>query len=160
MKTFARTFLLSVIFLTISSTAFGQDSINSVLAKIDTTLMLVKSDLPNDYTLFDYEIPYNIKASSLYNKIELYSKFLKIKLIEKKCQSIKSPKEKGTVYLFLFIDSVDKAKIFAQDYIWEAKHPSNEHPDEIIVKGNTLIVLSFAKNSIIKDLVKLKIQGN
>ncbi len=155
-----KTFALSVIFLVTSLSAFSEDSIKSVSGKIDSTLMLVKSDLPTDYILLDYDISYDIKASSLYNKIELYSKFLKIKVLEKKCQSIKSPNEKGTVYFFLFNESVDKAKIFAQDYIWEAKHPNNEHPDEIIVKGNTLIVLSFSKNSIIKDLVKLKIQGN
>lgn len=151
--------LLTLTLLLIVSTikSFGNDSIKSENVRIDS-LLLVKSDLPGGYKFVDKEIPITNQASSLYNQIDMYSMILKIRATDKKYQSIKSSKDKGTAYYILFDSSADKAKGFAQGLIWGTKESNDEHPDEIIVKGKLMIVLSFNKDSNIKEIIKRKIE--
>jgi hypothetical protein len=145
-----------VVLIIIAMPVIGNDSIMTKKIKIDS-LLLIKADLPDGYKLIDKEIPITDQASSLYNQIDMYSMILKIKAIDKKYQSIKSSKDNGTVYYILFDGPADKAKGFAQGLVWGTKEPNSEHPDEIIVNENLLIILSFKKESKIKEIVKIKI---
>lgn len=157
MKTGLKIFALTLLTIVTTMKSFGNDSIKSENVKIDT-LLLLKSELPDGYKIIDKEIPITNQASSLYNQIDMYSMILKIKATDKRYQSIKSSRDKGTVYYILFDSSADKAEGFAQGLVWGSKEPNDEHPDEIIVKDNLMIILSFNKDSKIKELIKKKIE--
>jgi hypothetical protein len=121
------------------------------------SLLLHKSELLEGYKLITKEMPITDQASSLYNEIDMYSMILNIKAIDKKYQTFKSSKENGTVYYILFDGSAEKAKGFAQGLIWGTKESNREHPDEII--DNLLIILSFQRDSLIKEMIKANIDN-
>jgi hypothetical protein len=123
------------------------------------SLLLEKSELPEGYKLITKEMPITNQASSLYNEIDMYSMILNINAVDKRYQTFKSSKENGTVYYILFDGPAEKAKGFAEGLIWGTKEPNREHPDEIIVKGNLLILLSFQKDSLIKEMIKTNIDN-
>ena len=155
--------LLGVIFLA----GCGRQQINQTQPEMPTSsfdsindFLLLSSDLPQYYKLITKEVPVSQQASSLYNKIDLYSEVLGVNPIDKWFQSFESSNDSGTVYYILFDDVAKEALPFSEGLIWGESYPSKEHPDEIFTNGNMLIVLSFKGDSKIKEIIKSKITTN
>ncbi len=147
-------FGLIIISTAINSKIFANDFDKSVIDSI----LLKTSDLPDGYKLTDKDLAITPQASSLYNDLSMYTMMFKLTVIDKNSQSIKSSKDKGTIFIYVFKEPADKFSGFVEGYIWGTDKPNDEHPDEIITKDNLMIVLSFKKDSKIKELYKAKIK--
>ena len=88
----------------------------------------------------------SIQAKLLYNDPSMYS-FILGNLIEKKFQTIEIDNQTGSILYFVFDKEPKNARGFIEGLLWGGDKRSKEHPEEIITKGNSLIILSFPYKS-------------
>jgi hypothetical protein len=101
-------------------------------------LKLKPKEIPKGYTLSDGNNCVSIQACSFYNDIETYS-------------------DSGSIMYFEF-EHVFKGERFLQGLLWgKGGQPTDEHPEEYLVKGKFLIIWSFHQDSPVKEKSEAKI---
>jgi len=96
-----------------------------------------------------------IQSKLLYENPEMYS-FILGKTLEKRFQTFEYDGEKGSILYFEFDKDAENGKGFIESLLWGGKKPSKAHPEQIITKGNVMIILSFPyKSKIGNELTKL-----
>jgi hypothetical protein len=111
------------------------------------SLQLRPADLPKGHALATTDYTRSIQAASLYDDAAMYAPLIG-NVAQKSRQSIDgSDMENGTILYFRF-DKRLADHAFIDALIWgEDGKPTDEHPEEILVKDNVIVILSFAKGS-------------
>ena len=118
-------------------------------------LKLTDTDIPEGYTLTEDLKCIAIQAHLLFKNPEMYSALIG-KVKSKESQNFNNKKDSGSILFFEFENNFEKQS-FIEGLLWGGKKPSNQHPEEIFVKDNILIIWSFAQNSPLKEISKNKI---
>ena len=143
------TITLSTLLLLFTTNSFSQ-----TLAD----LKLKPKEIPKDYTLSDGNNCVSVQACTFYNDIETYANIVGT-VKNKAIQSFKSKADRGSIMYFEF-DHRFKGDSFLQGLLWgKAKEPTDEHPEEYVVKGKFLIIWSFKPDSPIREKSEAKIEG-
>jgi len=96
-----------------------------------------------------------IQSKLLYENPEMYS-FILGKTIDKRFQTFKYKGKKGSILYFEFDKDAEGGKTFIEGLLWGGKKPNKAHPENIIIKGKIMIVLSFPfKSKIGKELTEI-----
>ncbi|MBZ4042632.1 MULTISPECIES: hypothetical protein [Flavobacterium] len=142
------TISMSVAFFLLSFSLFSQ-----TIAE----LKLKPKEIPKGYTLSDGNNCVSVQACTFYNDIETYSNIVG-KVKSKAMQSFKSRPDSGSIMYFEF-EHVFKGERFLQGLLWgKGGQPTDEHPEEYIVKGKFLIVWSFHPDSPVREKSEAKIE--
>lgn len=142
------TISMSVAFFLLSFSLFSQ-----TIAE----LKLKPKEIPKGYTLSDGNNCVSVQACTFYNDIETYSNIVG-KVKSKAMQSFKSRPDSGSIMYFEF-EHVFKGERFLQGLLWgKGGQPTDEHPEEYIVKGKFLIVWSFRPDSPVREKSEAKIE--
>ncbi len=118
-------------------------------------LQLKSFELPKGSELFNELKFQSSQAKLFYEKPELHEEQLG-KLLDKRFQTISYKGETGSILYFEFDKDITNAKIFLETLMWEANHPSATHPEAVIRRGHTLLILSFPyKSEVGKHVTRL-----
>ncbi|CAD0005839.1 MAG TPA: hypothetical protein VF465_23400 [Flavobacterium sp.] len=143
------TISLSVLFLLFTTHSFSQTIAD---------LKLKNKEIPKGYSLSDGNNCVSVQACTFYNDIETYSNIVG-KVKSKAMQSFKSRPDTGSIMYFEF-EHVFKGERFLQGLLWgKAGQPTDEHPEEYVVKGKFLIIWSFHPDSPVREKSEAKIEG-
>lgn len=144
------TILLSTLFLLFVTNSFSQ-----TLAD----LKLKPKEIPKGgYMVSDGNICITPQACTFYNDIETYSNIVGT-VKSKAIQSFKSKADRGSIMYFEF-EHVFKGDRFLQGLLWgKAGEPTEEHPEEYVVKRKFLIIWSFKADSPVKEKSENKIEA-
>jgi hypothetical protein len=139
---------LSVLLLLLTANLFSQTI---------TDLKLKNKEIPKGYTLSDGNNCVSVQACTFYNDIETYSNIVG-KVKSKAMQSFKSRPDTGSIMYFEF-EHVFKGERFLQGLLWgKTGQPTDEHPEEYVVKGKFLIIWSFHPDSPVREKSEAKIE--
>lgn len=143
------TISLFVLFLLLTTNSFSQ-----TLAD----LKLKPKEIPKGgYMVSDGNVCITPQACNFYNDIETYSNIVG-SVKSKAIQSFKSKADRGSIMYFEF-DHVFKGDRFLQGLLWgKAGEPTDEHPEEYVVKGKFLIIWSLKADSPLKEKSETKIE--
>lgn len=140
---------LSVLFLLLATNLFSQTI---------SDLKLKSKEVPKGYTLSDGNNCVSVQACTFYNDIETYSNIVGI-VKSKAMQSFKSRPDSGSIMYFEF-EHVFKGERFLQGLLWgKDGQPTDEHPEEYLVKGKFLIIWSFHPDSPVREKSEAKIDA-
>ncbi|MBE8723554.1 hypothetical protein [Flavobacterium hungaricum] len=144
------TITLSTLLLLFTTNSFSQ-----TLAD----LKLKPKEIPKGgYMVSDGNICITPQACNFYTDIETYSNIVGT-VKSKAIQSFKSKADRGSIIYFEF-DHVFKGDRFLQGLLWgKAGEPTDEHPEEYVVKGKFLIIWSFKSDSPIREKSEAKIEA-
>lgn len=133
-------------------------SLTSLVAQNIEKLKLVDNEIPKEYALTEKEKAFSIQARLFYKNPDMYSMIIG-KVKNKEVQNFEGSNDSGSIMYFEFEENFT-AERFLKGLLWgQSKKPTNEHPEEIFVKGNLLLIWSFTKNSPLKLLSKNKIES-
>lgn len=139
---------LSALFLLFTCNVFSQTI---------TDLKLKPKEIPKTYAVSDGNICITPQACSFYNDIQTYSNIVGT-VKNKAIQSFKSKTDRGSIMYFEF-EHVFKGDRFLQGLLWgKDGQPTDEHPEEYVVKGKFLIIWSFRPDSAIREKSEEKIE--
>lgn len=139
---------LSALFLLFTCNVFSQTI---------TDLKLKPKEIPKIYAVSDGNICITPQACSFYNDIQTYSNIVGT-VKNKAIQSFKSKTDRGSIMYFEF-EHVFKGDRFLQGLLWgKDGQPTDEHPEEYVVKGKFLIIWSFRPDSAIREKSEEKIE--
>ena len=139
---------LSTLFLFLTTTIFSQTIAD---------LKLKTKEIPKGYTLSDGHICITPQACNFYNDIATFSNFVGT-VKSKSIQSFKSKKDSGSIMYFEF-DHTFKGDKFLQGLLWgKDGQPTDEHPEEYVVKGKFLIIWSLQADSPLKEKSETKVE--
>lgn len=94
----------------------------------------------------------SIQSTLLYKNPEIHS-YIFGNTIHKEFQTFKYKGNQGSILYFEFENDADNAKVFVEALLWGGKKPTKSHPESILTKGKTMIILSFPlKSKIRKEL--------
>ncbi|WP_347053287.1 hypothetical protein [Flavobacterium olei] len=144
------TISLSALFLLFTTT---------ILSQTIADLKLKPKEIPKGgYMVSDGNICITPQACTFYNDIETYSNIVGM-VKNKAIQSFKSKADRGSIMYFEF-EHVFKGDRFLQGLLWgKAGEPTEEHPEEYVVKGKFLIIWSFKADSPVKEKSENKIEA-
>lgn len=143
------TIYLSAVFLLISNSLFSQTIAD---------LKLKPKEIPKAYTFSDGNICVTPQACSFYNDIETYSTIVGT-VKSKAIQSFRSKGDRGSIMYFEF-EHVFKGERFLQGLLWGKEgQPTDEHPEEYLVKGKFLIIWSLKSESPLKEKSETKVEA-
>lgn len=131
--------LLLLLSLLCFSMSFGQT------ITVDS-LKIKPATISNEHTVLKELQCQSIQAKLLYNDPSMYS-FLIGNLKEKGFQTFKFEGQTGSILYFIFDKETNASKGFIEGLLWGGSKPTKEHPEEIIVYGNVLIVISYPYKS-------------
>jgi hypothetical protein len=141
MKQLTLTFFLAIIYCSTYGQGFEK-------------LKLTDTEVPDKYKATKKILYKSVQAINFYNDTDLYSFIGEIK--SKDYQSFKSKDDEGTIFYFEF-EQEFKGQGFVEGLLWGDKKASKEHPEEIFIKDNILIIWSFSENSELKKISMDKI---
>lgn len=118
-------------------------------------LKLTATEVPEKYKQTDEMLSKAVQPPLFYEQTDLYASFLG-KVKSKEFQSFESKDDSGTIYYFEFEKDFTQQG-FLEGLLWGGKKPTKAHPEEYFVKGNILVIWSFADKSELKKLSKEKI---
>lgn len=119
------------------------------------SIQIKPAEIPTEYKLLEKLECQSIQSKLLYENPDMYN-FILGKTLNKKFQSFEYKGNKGSILYFEFDKDPENAKGFIGGLLWGEKKPSKAHPENIITKGNLMIVLSFPlKSEISKELTDL-----
>lgn len=103
---------------------------------------------------------YSRQQVIFYNNTDIYESVLP-KLEEKYTQSICTDNEEGTVFFYYFADNLDsKSESFLKGLFYGAEGvPSQDNPEQFLIKDNMLIVFSYQYKSKVIDALKAAVSG-
>ncbi|PWB22857.1 hypothetical protein [Flavobacterium sp. HTF] len=141
---------LSVLFLLLTTNIFSQTIAD---------LKLKPKEIPKGgYTLSDGNICVTPQACTFYNDIETYSNIVGT-VKSKAIQNFKNKADGGSIMYFEF-ENRFKGDRFLQGLLWGKEgQPSDEHPEEYLVKGKFLIIWSFHPDSPVREKSEAKIEA-
>jgi hypothetical protein len=141
---------LSLLFLLLTTNSFSQTIAD---------LKLKPKEIPKGgYTLSDGNICVTPQACTFYNDIETYSNIVGT-VKSKAIQNFKNKADGGSIMYFEF-ENRFKGDRFLQGLLWGKEgQPSDEHPEEYLVKGKFLIIWSFHPDSPVKEKSEAKIEA-
>jgi hypothetical protein len=144
------TISLFTLFLLITTSSFSQTIAD---------LKLKPKEIPKGgYVLSDGNICVTPQACTFYNDIETYSNIVGT-VKSKAIQNFKNKADAGSIMYFEF-DHIFKGDRFLQGLLWgKAGEPTDEHPEEYLVKGKFLIIWSFHPDSPLKEKSEAKIEA-
>lgn len=109
-------------------------------------MMLVTKDLPEGYRFSDTTYIKSIQAVTFYKNPSLYAALIG-EVEDKSFQSFVGENgDKGTILYFTFKGPIT-GEGFIQGLIWGGDEPTAKHPEQIIVKGDRMVIISFARGS-------------
>jgi hypothetical protein len=117
-------------------------------------LKLADTEVPAKYKSSKKILYKSIQAINFYNDTDIYSFIGEVK--SKDYQAFKSKDDEGTIFYFEFEEEF-QGQGFIEALLWGDKKASKEHPEEIFIKDNILIIWSFSENSELKKISKDKI---
>jgi hypothetical protein len=122
-------------------------------------LKLKPKEIPKGgYTLSDGNICVTPQACTFYNDIETYSNIVGT-VKSKAIQNFKNRADSGSIMYFEF-ENRFKGDRFLQGLLWGKEgQPSDEHPEEYLVKGKFLIIWSFHPDSPVREKSEAKIEA-
>jgi len=121
-------------------------------------LKLKPKEIPKGYTPIDGQICVTPQACNFYTDIETYSNIVGT-VKSKAIQSFKNKADRGSIMYFEF-DHVFKGDRFLQGLLWgKDGQPTDEHPEEYVVKGKFLVIWSFRPDSAIRAKSESKIES-
>jgi len=139
---------LSALFLLFTCNLFSQTIAD---------LKLKPKEIPKTYAVSDGNICITPQACTFYNDIQTYSNIVGT-VKNKAIQSFKSKTDRGSIMYFEF-EHVFKGDRFLQGLLWgKDGQPTDEHPEEYVVKGKFLIIWSFRPDSAIREKSEEKIE--
>ena len=141
---------LSTLFLLLTINSFSQTIAD---------LKLKPKEIPKGgYMVSDGNICITPQVCTFYNDIETYSNIVGT-VKSKAIQSFKSKADRGSIMYFEF-DHVFKGDRFLQGLLWgKDGQPTDEHPEEYVVKGKFLIIWSFKPDSPVREKSEAKIEA-
>ena len=141
---------LSALFLLLTTNIFSQTIAD---------LKLKPKEIPKGgYTLSDGNICVTPQACTFYNDIETYSNIVGT-VKSKAIQNFKNKADGGSIMYFEF-ENRFKGDRFLQGLLWGKEgQPSDEHPEEYLVKGKFLIIWSFHPDSPVREKSEAKIEA-
>lgn len=145
--------------ITISlSTLFLLFTINTFSQTI-ADLKLKPKEIPKGgYIASDGNVCITPQACTFYNDIETYANIVGT-VKSKAIQSFKSKADRGSIMYFEF-DHAFKGDRFIQGLLWgKDGQPTDEHPEEYVVKGKFLVIWSFKPDSPIREKSETKIEA-
>ncbi|PXY43371.1 hypothetical protein [Flavobacterium hydrophilum] len=143
------TISLSVVLMLLTTNLFGQTIAD---------LKLKNKEVPKGYSLSDGNNCVSVQACTFYNDIETYSNIVGT-VKSKAMQSFKSRPDSGSIMYFEF-EHVFKGERFLQGLLWgKGGQPTDEHPEEYVVKGKFLIIWSFRPDSPVREKSEAKIDA-
>jgi hypothetical protein len=122
------------------------------------SLKLKDSEVPEGFKLVKADHVKSIQAATLYDDPSTYA-ILIGDVTEKGMQSLEGPDgANGSILYFIFKDAF-KGKSFVEPLIWGEDGPTDEHPEQILVKDNVMVIVSFDKGSdVAKTMTELMIK--
>jgi hypothetical protein len=134
---------------------FATNSFSQTIAD----LKLKPKEIPKGgYTLSDGNICVTPQACTFYNDIETYSNIVGT-VKSKAIQNFKNKADGGSIMYFEF-ENRFKGDRFLQGLLWGKEgQPSDEHPEEYLVKGKFLIIWSFHPDSPVREKSEAKIEA-
>ncbi|WP_163399732.1 hypothetical protein [Flavobacterium fluviatile] len=133
---------------------FNSNSFSQTIAD----LKLRPKEIPKGYTLSDGNNCVSIQACTFYNDIETYSNIVGT-VKSKSMQSFKSRPDTGSIMYFEF-EHAFKGERFLQGLLWgKGGQPTDEHPEEYVVKGKFLVIWSFHPDSPVRERSETKIEA-
>lgn len=122
-------------------------------------LKLKPKEIPKGgYIASDGNVCITPQACTFYNDIETYANIVGT-VKSKAIQSFKSKADRGSIMYFEF-EHIFKGDRFLQGLLWgKAGEPTDEHPEEYVVKGKFLIIWSFKPDSPIREKSEAKIEA-
>ena len=131
-------------------------SMNIFSQKIEK-IKLTKLEIPKEYKLTENSQCKSIQANLLFKNPEMYQ-MIYGKIKSKEIQNFESSQDSGSI-LYLEFEKDFESENFIKGLIWgKSKKPTDGNPEEIFVKKNTVIIWSFEKESVLKELSKKKIE--
>ncbi len=99
------------------------------------------------------------QVRTYFSNPEIYDQLLP-PLAAKSVQSIEGNGEKGSVLCFKYRGSIEAYRGFFTGLFYGAdRGPSQEHPEEMVISNDTMVVFCFGKQSALKEQVKSVIRG-
>lgn len=131
----------------------------STFSQTIADLKLKPKEIPKGgYTLSDGNICVTPQACTFYNDIETYSNIVGT-VKSKAIQNFKNKADSGSIMYFEF-ENRFKGDRFLQGLLWGKEgQPSDEHPEEYLVKGKFLIIWSFHPDSPVREKSEAKIEA-
>ncbi len=118
-------------------------------------IQIQPTEISSDYKILENLQCQSIQSKLLYEKPDMYSLFLG-KLLSKKFQTFDYKGDQGSILYLEFDKDAENGRKFVEGLLWGGKKPNNAHPENIITKGNIMIILSFPfKSEILKELTEL-----
>ena len=131
-------------------------SMNIFSQKIEK-IKLTELEIPKEYKLTENSQCKSIQANLLFKNPEMYE-MIYGKIKSKEIQNFESSQDSGSI-LYLKFENDFENENFIKGLIWgKSKKPTNGNPEEIFIKKNTVIIWSFEKESLLKELSKKKIE--
>ena len=131
-------------------------SMNIFSQKIEK-IKLTELEIPKEYKLTENSQCKSIQANLLFKNPEMYE-MIYGKIKSKEIQNFESSQDSGSI-LYLKFENDFENENFIKGLIWgKSKKPTNGNPEEIFIKKNTVIIWSFEKESVLKELSKKKIE--
>ncbi len=119
------------------------------------SIQIKPAEISTEYKLLEKLECQSIQSKLLYENPDMYN-FILGKTLNKKFQSFEYKGSKGSILYFEFDKDPENAKGFIEGLLWGEKKPTKAHPENIITKGNLMIILSFPlKSEISKELTDL-----
>jgi uncharacterized surface anchored protein len=119
-------------------------------------LKLTETEIPEGYKLTDDSKCISIQACTFYSNPQIYEVIIG-KVKSKEIQNFENKKDSGSIMYFEFEDQFEMES-FLQPLLWGGKKPTHEHPEQILVKENILIIYSFPLKSQLVELSKKKVE--
>ncbi|SHH24428.1 hypothetical protein [Flavobacterium defluvii] len=130
----------------------------NIFSQTIADLKLKPKEIPKGYIPNDGNICVTPQACNFYTDIETYSNIVGT-VKSKAIQSFRNKTDRGSIMYFEF-DHVFKGDRFLQGLLWgKDGQPTDEHPEEYVVKGKFLVIWSFRADSPIKEKSENKIES-
>jgi hypothetical protein len=110
------------------------------------SLKIKPSTISNEHTVLKELKCQSIQSRLLYDDPSMYS-FILGNLKEKAFQTFKFEGQTGSVLYFIVDKETSGSKGFIEGLLWGGSKPTKEHPEEIIMYGNIMIIISYPYKS-------------
>lgn len=119
-------------------------------------IKLTENEIPTEYKLTNEPQCISIQACTFYENPDMYE-ILIGKLKSKDIQNFENNKDSGSIMYFEFKKKFEMES-FLKGLLWGGNKPTGEHPEQIFVKDQILIIYSFPLKSSLVEVSKKKVE--
>jgi hypothetical protein len=124
-------------------------------SKAIDSIQIKMTEISDEYKTYEKLECQAIQSKLLYENPDMYS-FILGETLDKRFQTFEYDGKKGSILYFEFDQDAENGKVFIESLLWGGKKPNKAHPEQIITKGNVMIILSFPyKSKVGKELNEL-----